>query len=144
MQRAKTLEGKRTVSQFMIANPICAKLTNTVREVAELMSNADIRHLPSVENGELVAMVSDRDMRMVTSWYLNLPAESTARPYPTLADICDDEVLSISPEDDIVSAIDLMLNHKVGALPVVDPRSQKVVGIVSYIDILRALRDSFV
>jgi acetoin utilization protein AcuB len=128
------------VSDFMTPNPICAKLTSTVREVAELLSDSDIRHLPIMDNGRLAAMISDRDMRTVTGWYLNMPAESTTRPNLTVADICDAGVISISPQSDIVDAIDLMLNHKIGALPVVDSKSQSLVGIVSYIDVLRELR----
>ncbi len=142
MQQAQIVGRIRTVSQFMTPDPICAQLTSTVREVADIFAGADIRHLPIVDNGQLVALVSDRDMRVVTSWYLSLPAENTSRPYLTVADICDEEVFSVSPDDDIVDAIDLMLNHKIGALPVVDPQSRKVVGIVSYIDILRELRDA--
>ena len=142
MPLSQTLACERTVSQFMTPDPICAKLTSSVREVSDLLAQNDIRHLPILDNGRLVAMISDRDMRAITGWYLSEPPEGTTRPYMCVADFCDSDVISIAPEEDIVEAIDLMVNHKIGALPVVDARSQKLVGIVSYIDVLRELRDA--
>jgi CBS domain-containing protein len=40
-----------------------------------------------------------------------------------------------------VAWIRILIEQKVGALPVVQPESRQVVGIISYIDVLRALRD---
>jgi acetoin utilization protein AcuB len=43
-------------------------------------------------------------------------------------------------EDDLDDVIELMLEHKVGAIPVVRPDTRDVMGIVSYIDVLRGIR----
>jgi acetoin utilization protein AcuB len=51
------------------------------------------------------------------------------------------DVITVHPESDASEAIDLMIEHRVGALPVVEPDSTKLVGIVSYVDALRAARD---
>ena len=50
-------------------------------------------------------------------------------------------VLSVEPEDELRDVVDLMLENKIGAVPVVEPDSLKLVGIVSYIDVLSAVRD---
>jgi acetoin utilization protein AcuB len=47
----------------------------------------------------------------------------------------------VDPETEVSEAIDLMIEHRIGALPVVEPDSTKLVGIVSYVDVLRAARD---
>ena len=140
MQKLGKLERGRTVSEFMTPNPICAKPTSTVSEVAELLLDAGVRHLPIVDEGRLVGIVSDRDVRTIAGSYLNMPAELTARPYPCVTDFCNADVITVSPADDIVEVIDLMLDHKIGAVPVVDSRDQKLVGIVTYVDVLREVR----
>lgn len=43
--------------------------------------------------------------------------------------------------DDVVEAIDLMIEHRIGAVPVVEPGTGELLGIVSYVDALRAARD---
>jgi CBS domain-containing protein len=52
-------------------------------------------------------------------------------------------VVTVQAEDDVVEVIDAMLEHKIGALPVVAADSSLVVGIVSYLDVLRAARRAF-
>jgi acetoin utilization protein AcuB len=51
------------------------------------------------------------------------------------------DVLSVDPETDVGEVVDLMIEHRVGAVPVVDADSEELVGIVSYMDVLRASRD---
>jgi acetoin utilization protein AcuB len=50
-------------------------------------------------------------------------------------------VICVEPETALGDVVELLLEHKVGALPVVRPDTREVIGIVSYIDVLRALRD---
>jgi len=51
------------------------------------------------------------------------------------------DVVTVYPETELSESIDRMLDLKVGALPVVDPSTGELQGIVSYVDLLRALRD---
>jgi acetoin utilization protein AcuB len=53
------------------------------------------------------------------------------------------DVISVNPETELEEVVDLMIEHKIGAVPVVEADSSKLVGIVSYIDALRAARDLF-
>jgi acetoin utilization protein AcuB len=52
------------------------------------------------------------------------------------------DVICVEPETDLSDVVALLLEHKIGAIPVVDPDTRAVVGIVSYIDVLRAVQDS--
>ena len=134
---------ERKVSQFMTPDPISAKLTSSVREVAELLSEADIRHVPILHDERLVAVVSDRDMQVIANWCLNLKLDDT-KSSPCIADFCDGEIITIYPNDNIADVIKIMIESKVGALPVVDPENNNLVGIVSYIDVLNELYDAIV
>ena len=50
-------------------------------------------------------------------------------------------VISVGPETEVGEIIGLLLEHKIGALPVVEPGTREVLGIISYVDVLRALQD---
>ncbi|RME60971.1 MAG: CBS domain-containing protein, partial [Candidatus Dadabacteria bacterium] len=51
------------------------------------------------------------------------------------------DVITISPDTTLDEMIDLFIDEKIGAVPVVDPESNHLEGIVSYIDILKAVRE---
>jgi len=63
-----------------------------------------------------------------------------APPRP-VAQLMSADVLTVNPEDELSDAIGLLLEHEIGATPVVEPGSKKLVGIVSYVDASRAARD---
>jgi acetoin utilization protein AcuB len=50
------------------------------------------------------------------------------------------DVVSVDPETELTEVVDIMLEYKIGALPVVEADSAELVGIISYIDALRAAR----
>lgn len=131
------------VSEVMTPNPATADATASIRAVMRKLIDLDVRHLPILEDGELVGIISDRDLREVTS---RLVAEGETRIDRVLdrpiADVMSADVLSVDPETDLEDVVDLMIEHRVGALPVVSPGTDDLVGIVSYVDVLRAARDT--
>ena len=108
------------------------------------MREADIRHVLVVQAGVLVGMVSDRDLasldvaRVQTADGADALRRALATPVVT---IMSSDVIFVELEDDLDDVIELMLEHKVGAIPVVRPGTRDVMGIVSYIDVLRGVRD---
>jgi acetoin utilization protein AcuB len=124
-----------------------ARVTDSLRTVLEKLTEADIRHLPVVDGGAVVGIVSDRDLREVAPSAFDLverPQDSArilARP---VSELMASDVVSANPGDDLVDAINLMLEHRIGAVPVVEEGSSELVGIVSYVDVLRAARDLLV
>ncbi|MCB0311557.1 MAG: CBS domain-containing protein [Bdellovibrionales bacterium] len=134
------------VQHVMTREPAYVETTSTVREALEKMYSMDIRHLPVLDGGELVGMLSDRDLRNL---YIR-PGED--RGTENINDVILDQpvsklmssnVLSVMPDTPISELIDLMIENKVGAVPVVDGEEGSLKGIVSYIDILRAARELF-
>lgn len=110
----------------------------------EKLLELDVRHLPIVDHGQLVGIVSDRDLREVTSRLLREGVTSTGPSLSTpIGAVMSSDVLSVDPETDLAEACDLMIEHRVGALPVVVTGTDELVGIVSYVDLLRAARERF-
>lgn len=130
------------IEEIMTTSPITVRQTTTVGQAWDALRALDIRHLPVVNaDGELVGIVSDRDFATppappLMAELLGTGAGSLDAP---VGSIMTGSPISVEPDDDIDDAIDLMVENKVGAIPVVDPEGA-VVGIVSYLDIIRAMR----
>jgi acetoin utilization protein AcuB len=127
------------VDEIMSPKPIAVEANQTVREALRRLITDDIRHLPVVDDGVLVGMVSDRDVRGLASDVLsgNELTEQLAR---AVSEVMSSDLVTVDPETEIAEAIDLMIEHKIGALPVVS--DTQLVGILSYVDVLRAARSA--
>jgi len=134
-----------TAGALMTMYPVTVTPQATIAEALDLMRDLDIRHVPVVERGALVGMLSDRDLA-----YLNVGAALTDQGAAALrralatpvVKVMRSDVICVEPETELSDVIGLLLEHKIGAIPVIQPDTQVVVGIVSYIDVLRAVQDS--
>jgi len=134
-----------TAGALMTMYPVTVTPQATIAEALDLMRDLDIRHVPVVERGALVGMLSDRDLA-----YLNVGAALTDQGAAALrralatpvVKVMRSDVICVEPETELSDVIGLLLEHKIGAIPVIQPDTQAVVGIVSYIDVLRAVQDS--
>lgn len=122
------------VQQIMTANPITVEVTDPLERVEELLLGFDVRHLPVVEGGVLKGIISDRDIGAAK---LEDAEHARAR---SASEIMTRDVLTVDPKAELVDVVDTLLDQRVGALPVVDTETRELVGIVSYVDVLRALR----
>ena len=134
-----------SVSEIMTRNPESIEANEPVQEAVNRLFELGARHLPVVdEMGSLVGVLSDRDLREFSQPYdmqFDNLTTSDERETTPVSDVMAGDVISANPEDDIAELIDVMIDQKVGAIPIVDPIEGNLVGIVSYIDILRAARD---
>ena len=128
-----------TVTELMTPSPITTGPDTPVLEARQLMIQKRIRHLLVAEGGKLLGIVTDRDIR------LNLPSPATSLSVwevnyllarMTVESAMTTSVVVISPRHDAKEAASLMLDHKIGALPVVD--GGRLVGIITETDLLRA------
>ncbi len=83
-------------------------------------------------------MISDRDLRGMP-FSFSAEGKSQVPHDAPVADIMSSDVISVELETSLDEIIDLMIDEKVGAAPVVDDRGV-LVGIVSYVDLLRELQ----
>jgi acetoin utilization protein AcuB len=134
------------VEEIMTKDPTTVDAAAAIKDVISVLFELDVRHLPVVDGKTLVGIVSDRDVRAFlapTTVELENPEEIAQRLRLPIGSVMSSDVLSVDPEMDVAELVDLMLDHKVGAIPVVDPESDELVGIVSYVDVLRAAQDKF-
>ena len=119
-----------TARELMTESPTVVDATATLRNAIEKLHALVVRHLPVVDpEGQLVGMLSDRDLRSYTGV---LPLDAS------VSSAMSTDVIAVDVEADVAEIIDLMLDNKIGAVPVLDS-DDVLVGIISYVDILREL-----
>ena len=131
--------------ELMTPNPVTVPPDATLAEVWDLMRDRGIRHVPVVEGDTLVGMLSDRDLA-----HVDLPrlmklegVEALRRELSIpVVKVMSSGLVVVDDDAEMDEVIDLLIEHRVGALPVVRPGTAQLVGIVSYVDVLRAVRDS--
>jgi acetoin utilization protein AcuB len=129
---------------LMTQNPVTVPPGASVAEAFDLMSELDIRHVPVVEAGELVGMLSDRDLaRFDIARLLTVEGpEAFRRELATpVVKVMSSDVIVVNPETELSEVVELLVEHKIGAVPVVKTDTREIVGIISYIDVLRGIQD---
>jgi acetoin utilization protein AcuB len=128
------------VQDWMTAPPLTVSPETGVFEARQLMQERRVRHLPVTRDGELVGILTDRDIR------LNLPSPANTLSVwevnyllarLSVAEVMTRGVVTIGASRDIAAAAHLMLEHKIGALPVL--ADGRLVGIITETDLVRAL-----
>ena len=107
-------------------------------QVEDLMVAKKLRHVPVVENGELVAIVSQRDLfkaMMSSTMGYGEKAQKAYLHSVRVKEIMTDPVVTVAPDTGVGEAAALMLNQGIGCLPVLD--GTQLVGIVTKTDLLR-------
>src|SRR3712207_702128 len=108
----------------------------TAAEALVLCREKGIRHLPVMEEGRLVGMVSDRDLRSATP-ALGDPARGEALQKIRVWGVMLRDVLTAHPEDPIEQAANTMREKKIGCLPVLE--AGELAGILTSSDVMEAL-----
>lgn len=125
------------VHEHMHANVFTLRSTDLLSKAQRLMREKQIRHVPILDDGRLVGIVSDRDVRRAIG-RARIQDAADAEPLravePTLRLVMTGAVETIEPEATLADAADRMLEHKLGALPVV--QRDRLVGILTETDLL--------
>ncbi|MEE1764507.1 MULTISPECIES: CBS domain-containing protein [unclassified Streptomyces] len=116
------------VSELMTSAPVTVEPQTSVATVARMMRDEDIGAVLVTEGERLRGLVSDRDLVVRTV------AEGGDPNRTTVADACSDDLVTVGPDDDVSRAVELMREHSVRRMPVVDAE-QHAVGIVSLGDL---------
>jgi CBS domain-containing protein len=122
------------ISDVMTPNPKTVQLTDDLQTAARIMRDEDAGAIPVLEDGRVVGMVTDRD--------IVIRAVADGDYECTIDDIVTDDVVCATPEMTTAEAAELMGEHQIRRLPVVDD-DERLVGIVSIGDIaVKEGRDS--
>ena len=134
------------ISRYMIREPLTATPEMPLPEARRLLNENHFRHLPVVDkHGQLVGMITDRDLR---SAFPSSMLTETERLHAyervekaTVVDIMSTECVGLTPESTLDDALLLFNREGVGALPVLD--DGRLVGIFSGGDLLAAYKELF-
>jgi len=114
------------ISDVMTPNPSTVSLADDIQKAARIMRDEDAGSVPVVDEGRVVGMVTDRDIA--------IRAVADGDFDCTIEDICSDDVVCATPEMSTAEAAELMGEHQIRRLPVVDD-DDRLVGIVSIGDL---------
>ena len=130
------------IARVMTPSPVVVHPHEPLLEAIALMAQRAVRHVPVTDaEGRLVGMVTDRDVRAA----IGDPADALREERTEVEELLVSTVMTSPAEsvggDATLSAVaERLTREPIGALPVID-RDGRVTGIVSYIDIVRALLD---
>jgi CBS domain-containing protein len=129
-----------TIRELMTGGLITVRPETPVLHARDLLAKERIRHLlVTGPVGALAGIVTDRDIR------LNLPSRATSLSAGeinhlliklTVGEIMTRSVITIGPDRPARDGARLMLDHRIGALPVLD--DGRLIGIITETDIVRA------
>ncbi len=125
------------VNDLMTEVPHTITASTPLRHVVGLMKSGGYHHLPVLEMGKLVGMITDRDVRLV----MNSPMvmHERAQDEKLLSEVTAESCMTINPitvtpQTAVSQAAALLRKHQFGALPVVDEGD--LVGIITVTDFL--------
>jgi CBS domain-containing protein len=115
------------VRDIMTSAPVAVAPRTSVSDVAHRMRDEDIGAVLVTEGDELRGLVTDRDL------IVRVVAEDKNPSDTTVQSACSPDLVTVSPDDEVGRAVQLMREHALRRLPVVEGR--KPVGIVALGDL---------
>jgi acetoin utilization protein AcuB len=131
------------VDHWMTRTPTTVESDQSVGKAIQILKERKIRRLPVMRGGKLVGIVTDRDLKeaqpsKATSldiWELHFLLDKLK-----VSDVMSSKVFTIAPHDTIEKAAMIMLEKRIGGLPVLDEAGE-VLGMLTQGDVFRALVD---
>lgn len=127
-----------TVGDRMVRNVIALQAGQHLREALLVMRKNSIRHLPVLEEGKLVGILTDRDVTRAT------PSAMSGADLETFNNVVDSTLIkqvmtrnpyAVTPSTPLRDAVKVLHDRKYGALPVVE--GGRLVGIITVMDLLK-------
>ncbi len=122
-----------TIQKHMTTSPHSIGQGQTLARAHAVMSEHQIRHLPVLEGGKLVGMLSDRDLHLVESLDGVDPAKVLVE------DAMSSTIYAVAPDAALDDVVSTMAEHKYGSAVVM--QNEKVVGIFTTVDACRTLAE---
>jgi len=126
------------VTQIMMGSPVTLGPEDTLDLANDVISLGRIRHIPVVDAGRLVGLLSERDLMGAAASHvfrLKQKSKSALLKSVLIRDVMKKRVVTVTPETSIKDAAHLMADKKIGCVPVVSDGA--IVGLVTTTDILR-------
>lgn len=131
-----------SVANIMSKRVVSVYMDDSLQSLRELFDATGFHHLVVVHDNKLQGIISDRDLLKAVSPFVDTISERMA-DRATLDkrahQIMTREVITLSPESSIFTAIELFNSNKISCIPIVDEKSQPV-GMVSWRDVMRFMQ----
>jgi CBS domain-containing protein len=125
------------VKDIMVKEVATLDVNDELSLANDIMRLGRIRHLPVVDGQTLVGIISERDLfRSSLAQALGYGSEATRQMMKgiRIKDLMVTNLITVSPDTEMLAAIQLMLTKKIGCLPVVE--NDRLVGLITETDIL--------
>lgn len=120
-----------TIQKYMTATPVTVRPDLPLAAADKLMHEHSIRHLPVLNGGRLVGLVSQRDVRLIET------LKDVDPKVVSVEEAMSQDIYEITSDTPLEEVAANMASHKYGSAVVVD--SGKVVGIFTTVDAMKAL-----
>jgi CBS domain-containing protein len=129
-----------TIRDLMAQNPATLDRNETLDIPDTIMNLGRIRHMPVVEDGRVVGILSQRDLfRSALIVALGFGRKTTSALIKTIRvkEVMTKPAITITADAAVSDAARLMIEKKIGCLPVVE--NERLVGLITETDILRSV-----
>jgi len=129
-----------TVSKIMVTDVVALDRNASLGSAKDIIDQRRLRHFPVVENGNVVGVVSQRDLFRASLASMLGYEERTKKAFLdnlSIKGIMSDPPITVTGDTGISEAARLMVEKKVGCLPVVD--GKRLIGLVTETDFLKVL-----
>jgi CBS domain-containing protein len=123
-----------SIKDVMTSDVKACEPNTTVADAAKVMAKEDVGPVPIVEEGRLTGLVTDRDI------VVRVVAEGRDPGSTTVGEIASRDLVTVSPDDDLDTALKQLAQKQVRRIPVVE--GDRLVGIVAQADIARLGSDA--
>jgi len=130
--RPQVKEPGGSVGDWMSKAPLAVTEDSPIRDAVSLMQGAEVRHLLVLDGSVLTGILSTRDLRRLVT-----PDPTSPLLAGPVRSIMSEGPVSVAPETPLVTAARLLLENRIGALPV--RQGEEIVGIFTVPDALEAL-----
>ena len=122
------------VKDYMSRTPVTIDAGADYKQAFAIMQEKGMHHLPVIDDGRgIVGIVARRDLQVAAQHFREAPVE--------VQDVMHSPVTTIPADADLVSAVDELVRKGIGCLPVTDDEGKELLGIITEVDLLRALRE---
>ncbi|HEX8244879.1 MAG TPA: CBS domain-containing protein, partial [Longimicrobium sp.] len=130
------------VKKRMTADPVSVSPDDSLAHALRLTREHRIRHLPVVRGGELVGILSDRDIRLAMPSPIEVadPERAAMLERTPVERVMTREVITAGPFDAVEDAAEQICRHRIGALPVVDAHGH-LLGMITETDVVTAFAE---
>lgn len=133
-------DNKGTVKEIMVGSPVTLAPNDNLDLANDVISLGRIRHIPILDNGKLVGLISGRDLIGAAAnriFGLKQKSRSALLKSELIKNIMKKRVVTVTPDTPIKDAAMLMADKKIGCLPVLS--DGVLVGLVTTTNVLHYL-----